>query len=102
MKSASKEAVGLVQSIDLRKPIVKEFVDQDQEVINFLSIRLPHVPYCTSKMICVYRSKDKTEVAYRVNWYKKEEGIVVQTNRLHFSPYVKVLIKPGGVFEIVK
>jgi hypothetical protein len=101
MKSASKEGVALVNAIDLKKPVVKEFVDQVQEVTTFLQIRLAHVPYCTSRIFCVYRSKDATRLAFRVNWYKTSEGDLVTTRSMVKSQYVKILVKPGG-FEIIE
>ena len=90
----STKETNSAQPIDLQKPVVKEFVDKNQQLSNFLEIRLPHVPYCIPKMICVFESKDKTEVAYRVNWTKKSNSAIES------SQYVKILIKPDG-YEIL-
>jgi hypothetical protein len=101
MKSASKEGVGLVNTIDPKKPLIKEFVDQDREVATFLQIRLTHVPYCTARIFCVKRYKDTTQLAFRVNWYRTDESKMIVTQVMVKSQYVKVRVKPGG-FEIIE
>jgi hypothetical protein len=100
-KSASKkEAVVTPEGIDTRKPVVKEYVDQDGEIIAFLQVRLPHVPYCTPKIIRVYESADKKELRFRINWCKQVQSDLSTTYLVASSQYVRILVKPGG-YEII-
>ena len=97
----SKELLAVPRhNIDLRKPVVKEFVDQDREIRDFLLLRLPHVPYATPRVAHVYTSKDKKEHRFRVNWFVKVEDKLVTTSKMVSSQYVRVLITDKG-YELV-
>jgi hypothetical protein len=98
MKSTKEDTVK-EPSIDLRKPIVQEFVDQDKQMTDFLLTRLPHVSHARPKFICVYRSKDNSIYRHRVNWYREiqDDKIDFSVNKIVASQYVEVKITKDGI-----
>lgn len=75
--------------IDRRKPLVKEFIDADKAVKDYLLVRLPHVSYAIPKICLVYQSKDKATYRFRINWWR--EASIVQ------SGYYEVISSEGNL-----
>lgn len=75
-------------AIDMRKPLVKDFIDPDKAVLDFLLTRLPHVSKAKPKVNRVYQSQDKSLNRFRVNWWT-DDGIVK-------SGYYEVILKEGA------
>jgi hypothetical protein len=65
-----------LSAIDLKKPLVKDFVDPDKAIEDFVLNRLPEFPRTRIKLCLTYQSKDKTLYRFRVNWINSEGRIV--------------------------
>lgn len=94
----AKGGLAVADALDLRKPLVKDFVDPDREVENFVQIRLPHIPYAKAHCKLLYRSKDNQTIRYRVNWFseKTEAGCIVPLRSIVHSRYYELRIKSSG------
>jgi hypothetical protein len=86
----AQKALATTQTIDLRKPLVKPVVNNNDEIARFIETRMKHVPYAKMRVVQVYQSHDKKVSRFRVNWYKETtEGITTKTN-ITSSQYVQV------------
>ena len=101
-KPKSKQSItSIIEGIDFDKPLVRDFVDKNTIVLNFLSTRLPHVPHAYPKFNLVYVSKDKKTAKYRVNWYREEiEGVARMLKIVH-SQYIQVMSMNDNSLEML-
>jgi hypothetical protein len=101
--SKAKEGLVVADAIDLQKPLVKDYVDPDLALDNFLKLRLPHVPRATTQCKLVYRSKDGSRIHFRVNWWREdasEDSFVGKYSIVH-SAFYEVKATRNG-YELIE
>jgi len=87
----AKTGLAATNSIDLHKPLVKDYVDPDLALDEFMQLHLPHVPYSIPQCKLVSKSSDGKIKRYRINWWREEyDGGFVPTIKLTHSATFEV------------
>lgn len=82
--------------LDRSKPLVKEYFDRNAEIVNYLKVRLAHVPHAKAKINKLSVSKDGQTHKYRVNWYGEVATDLMTMQKIVFSQYVEVITSKDG------
>jgi hypothetical protein len=87
-----KSETAVMEPLDTVKPLVKDFVDPDKNLNDFLTLRLPHVPHSRMAIKQVYQNKGKTTFRYRINYWVEcqDAGSTISTGQIVKSMYVEV------------
>ena len=68
-KQKNKSNEMAIEPVDNTKPLVKDFFDPEKNLIDFIQVRLPHVPHSTISLRPVYQNTARTVFRYRVNYW---------------------------------
>ena len=92
--------LAVMEPVDTSKPLVKEFVDKDSQIKQFITTRLPHFPNSSVSIKKVYQSRDKSVYRFRVNYHRSilEGDCIIPLNSIVASRYVEVVCK-GNDYE---
>jgi hypothetical protein len=99
MPKNKNEIVTTATSIDTMKPLVKDYVDPIKDLIDFVSLRVPHISKTEIDVVQTYQNKAKTSFRFRVNYWliSKEEGSIVATGKIVKSLCIDVFETPDGL-----
>lgn len=96
-KPKAKNEVALLEPLDTMKPLVKDFVDAEKDLHDFVDLRLPSVPKASPVIKQVYVNKTKTVFRYRVNYWAVilHDDCFVPTGKIVKSLYIEVKGTPS-------
>ncbi len=78
----------LKNPIDMTKPLVKPFIDENEALMRFIETVLPHQPRCKIRIHHLYSIDNINK--YRINWYEEiDDGLLLKT-KLAASRYIQV------------
>lgn len=79
MAKQQESGLALLDPVDTKRPLVKEFVDCKAKITKFLQVRLPSVSKTIIKVHQVYASKDARTYRYRVNYHQEETYLIIRS-----------------------
>jgi hypothetical protein len=74
-----------------KKPLVKEFFDQEKSIVKYITDNLYVGVSEDFKISKVYESKNKNQHGYRINFYKSIGSGFVIIKNIYRSVYIKVM-----------
>ena len=87
---ARTKALANKVTIDMTKPIVKEFANEDDTLSKYLKMILPHIHNAKIRINKLYTSKDSKYSRYRINWYEEQSEGIMTKSKITASKYIQI------------
>ena len=84
-----------------QQPLIKEYVNRDNEIDEFIQIHLPHIPHSQLRLNLVLISSENKRW-YRANWYStvlSKESFVPSNNIVASEMIIVIMTSEGLILE---
>lgn len=96
-KTAKSKSIVQQLTIDLTKPILKEFVDKKDILMRYIETMLPHMPNTKMRAVHLHSSKDKLMSRYRINYYLETFNGLATQRKITASKYIQIEHTESGL-----